>query len=119
MAAPTHAGRTWTAAPAPPAHTGPAEPEPTPAEPAAGAGAPLTVRYFAGARAAAGRSEETASGGRSLDELLVELTERHGERLAAVLKVASFLVDGVTCHDRRAPLPAGATIDVLPPFAGG
>ncbi|SCL58742.1 MoaD/ThiS family protein [Micromonospora peucetia] len=80
---------------------------------------PLTVRYFAGARAAAGRTEETASAGRRLDELVVELTERHGERLAAVLKVASFLVDGVTCHDRRAPLPAGATIDVLPPFAGG
>ncbi len=79
----------------------------------------VTVRYFAGARAAAGRPEETATGGRSLDDLLTELADRHGERLAAVLRVASFLVDGVTCHDRRAPLPAGATIDVLPPFAGG
>ncbi|MEU9505511.1 MoaD/ThiS family protein [Micromonospora sp. NPDC048170] len=79
----------------------------------------MTVRYFAGARAAAGRAEETAAAGRPLDELVVELTDRHGTRLAAVLEVASFLVDGVTCHDRRAPLPAGATIDVLPPFAGG
>lgn len=79
----------------------------------------VTVRYFAGARAAAGRAEETASAGRSLDELLTELTDRHGERLAAVLRAASFLVDGVTCHDRQAPLPAGVTIDVLPPFAGG
>ncbi|WP_091090598.1 MoaD/ThiS family protein [Micromonospora nigra] len=79
----------------------------------------ITVRYFAGARAAAGRAEETASAGRSLDELLAELADRHGRRLADVLAVASFLVDGVTCHDRRAPLPAGATIDVLPPFAGG
>ncbi|MFC4149300.1 MoaD/ThiS family protein [Micromonospora mangrovi] len=79
----------------------------------------LTVRYFAGARAAAGRSEESASAGRCLDELLDELTERHGERLATVLKAASFLVDGVACHDRRAPLPAGTTVDVLPPFAGG
>ncbi|MEU4642111.1 MoaD/ThiS family protein [Micromonospora sp. NPDC023814] len=78
----------------------------------------MTVRYFAGARAAAGRPEETAPGG-CLDELVVGLAERHGEQLAAVLRVASFLVDGVTCHDRRAPLPAGATIDVLPPFAGG
>ncbi|WP_433388826.1 MoaD/ThiS family protein [Micromonospora sp. KLBMP9576] len=81
--------------------------------------AALTVRYFAGARAAAGRAEENASAGRSLDELVLELTARHGERLAAVLGMASFLVDGVTCHDRQAPLPAGATIDVLPPFAGG
>lgn len=79
----------------------------------------ITVRYFAGARAAAGRPEETASAGRSLDELLDELANRHGERLASVLKVASFLVDGVNCHDRQAPLPAGVTVDVLPPFAGG
>ncbi|MEU5720930.1 MULTISPECIES: MoaD/ThiS family protein [unclassified Micromonospora] len=79
----------------------------------------LTVRYFAGARAAAGRAEETVSAGRSLDELVDELAERHGEGLSTVLKAASFLVDGLACHDRRAPLPAGATVDVLPPFAGG
>ncbi|MBM0238013.1 MoaD/ThiS family protein [Micromonospora sp. ATA32] len=79
----------------------------------------LTVRYFAGARAAAGRPEETVPAGRSLDELTRELAARHGDRLAKVLEVASFLVDGVTCHDRRKPLPAGVTIDVLPPFAGG
>ncbi|SCG60162.1 MoaD/ThiS family protein [Micromonospora coxensis] len=79
----------------------------------------LTVRYYAGARAAAGRTEETASAGRCLDELVGELVRRHGDRMAAVLAVASFLVDGVACHDRRAPLPAGVTIDVLPPFAGG
>jgi sulfur-carrier protein len=35
------------------------------------------------------------------------------------LKAASFLVDGLACHDRQAALPAGATVDVLPPFAGG
>ncbi|MEV0004409.1 MoaD/ThiS family protein [Micromonospora sp. NPDC050980] len=79
----------------------------------------LTVRYFAGARAAAGRAEETASAGRSLDELLDDLAARHGDRLAVVLKAASFLVDGVACHDRQTPLPAGVTVDVLPPFAGG
>ncbi|WP_428962844.1 MoaD/ThiS family protein [Micromonospora fluostatini] len=79
----------------------------------------LTVRYFAGARAAAGCSEETAPAGHSLDQLTADLEQRHGAPLAAVLRVASFLVDGVACHDRQAPLPAGATIDVLPPFAGG
>ncbi|MEH1164956.1 MoaD/ThiS family protein [Micromonospora sp. CPCC 205539] len=79
----------------------------------------LTVRYFAGARAAAGRTEEIVSADRSLDDLTAELAQRHGERFAAVLRVASFLVDGVTCHDRQASLPGGATIDVLPPFAGG
>jgi molybdopterin converting factor small subunit len=78
----------------------------------------LEVRYFAGARAAAGRSSEQIAA-ESLEELTVVLTERHGERLAMVLKAASFLVDGLACHDRRAALPAGATVDVLPPFAGG
>ena len=79
----------------------------------------LTVRYFAGARAAAhGVSSEPAEA-RSLEELAQLLTDRHGERLGVVLKSASFLVDGLTCHDRSAALPADATIDVLPPFAGG
>jgi molybdopterin synthase sulfur carrier subunit len=79
----------------------------------------LTVRYFAGARAAAnGVSTEPAEAG-SLDELTQLLTDRHGDRLAVVLKAASFLVDGLACHDRAAPLPANATVDVLPPFAGG
>jgi molybdopterin synthase sulfur carrier subunit len=79
----------------------------------------LTVRYFAGARAAAsGVSAEPAAAG-SLHDLILLLTDRHGERLAVVLKAASFLVDGLRCHDRHAPLPSDATIDVLPPFAGG
>jgi molybdopterin converting factor small subunit len=79
----------------------------------------LTVRYFAGARAAAGgiRTEQIAAA--SMDELTQALTERHGERLAIVLKAASYLVDGLACHDRQAELPQGATVDVLPPFAGG
>ncbi len=82
-------------------------------------GETVTVRYFAGARAAAGVSEEAAPAGLDLDALAGVLTQRHGERLATVLKAASFLVDGLTCHDRRVALPAGATVDVLPPFAGG
>lgn len=79
----------------------------------------ITVRYYAGARAAAGRAQESAAAGRTLDELLDELSARHGDQLARVFRAASFLVDGVTCHDRRATLPAGVTVDVLPPFAGG
>jgi molybdopterin synthase sulfur carrier subunit len=79
----------------------------------------LTVRYFAGARAAAnGISAEPAAAG-SLDDLVQLLTDRHGERLGLVLKAASFLVDGLACHDRAAALPESATVDVLPPFAGG
>ncbi|HEY0697552.1 MAG TPA: MoaD/ThiS family protein [Micromonospora sp.] len=79
----------------------------------------VTVRYFAGARAAAGTTEERAPAGLGLDQLCAVLADRHSERLSVVLKAASFLVDGLTWHDRHQPLPVGATVDVLPPFAGG
>jgi molybdopterin synthase sulfur carrier subunit len=79
----------------------------------------VQVRYFAGARAATGGVREEEIPAACLDELIPVLTERHGERLGVVLKAASFLVDGLACHDRQAALPSGATVDVLPPFAGG
>jgi molybdopterin converting factor small subunit len=79
----------------------------------------VTVRYFAGARAAAGRTAEVVPAGRSLAEVTGDLATRHGTGLARVLAAASFLVDGLACHDPSAVLPAGATVDVLPPFAGG
>ncbi|HET6211752.1 MAG TPA: MoaD/ThiS family protein [Micromonosporaceae bacterium] len=78
----------------------------------------VTVRYFAGARAAAGVTEEALAGS-TLAELVTALGERHGDSLRKVLACAAFLVDGLAWHDRYAPLPAGATVDVLPPFAGG
>ncbi|WP_412544549.1 MoaD/ThiS family protein [Longispora sp. K20-0274] len=78
----------------------------------------VTVRYFAGARAASGLSSEVLDAG-TLGELLELLGRRHGEPLARVLTSASYLVNEVSCRDRAAALPAGATVDVLPPFAGG
>lgn len=79
----------------------------------------ITVRYFAGARAAAGTAEETVPAAGTLPELVAALTERHGERLGKVLAAASFLVDGVAWRQSDRPLPEEATVDVLPPFAGG
>ena len=80
----------------------------------------MTVRYFAGARAAAGVSEEVLpAGAGTLATLLDGLAARHGPKLATVLASASFLVDGVAWHNREATVPAGANVDVLPPFAGG
>jgi sulfur-carrier protein len=76
------------------------------------------VRYFAAARAAAGRSEESVHAS-TLDDLVALVSAQHGSRLAGVLAASSFLVDGLAAHDRSAPLPAEATVDVLPPFAGG
>ncbi|MDT5036876.1 MAG: sulfur-carrier protein [Micromonosporaceae bacterium] len=78
----------------------------------------ITVRYFAGARAAAGTAEEKVSAA-TLDELVDSLARTHGTALARILGSASFLVDEVVCRDRTAPLADGASIDVLPPFAGG
>jgi sulfur-carrier protein len=80
----------------------------------------ITVRYFAGARAAAGIAEETLplAEGTALGDLADQLATRHGTELARVLTAASFLINEVAGATDRA-IPAGATVDVLPPFAGG
>lgn len=79
----------------------------------------ITVRYFAAARAAVhGRSSEQLDAA-TLGDLIEMLGQRHGPRLAKVLTVAGFLVDGLTRHDHQEPLEDGVTVDVLPPFAGG
>jgi molybdopterin converting factor small subunit len=81
----------------------------------------LAVRYFAAARAAAGTETEQVelpSGG-TLEDALTALRERHGAELARVLERCSFLLDEVAVRDRSVPLPDEATLDVLPPFAGG
>ena len=78
----------------------------------------VTVRYFAGARAAAGVDTETRSAG-TLDELVGQIVGDHGERLQRVLTACSFLVDGTQSHDRSLRLAPGAVVDVLPPIAGG
>lgn len=79
---------------------------------------PVTVRYFAGARAVAGVDTETCTAG-TLQELVGQIVDAHGERLARVLTACSFLVDGTQTRDRAARLGADAVVDVLPPFAGG
>jgi sulfur-carrier protein len=78
----------------------------------------VTVRYFAGARAASGVDTETREAG-TLDELVGQLVDTHGERLERVLTACSFLVDGTSARDRGVGLSPGSVVDVLPPFAGG
>ena len=78
----------------------------------------VTVRYFAGARAAVGVDTETREAG-SLEELVGQIVDAHGERLEKVLTACSFLVDGTSTRDRASVLTPGAVVDVLPPFAGG
>jgi molybdopterin converting factor small subunit len=80
--------------------------------------APVTVRYFAGARAATGVDTEVRDAG-TLDELVGQIVATHGEQLERVLTACSFLVDGTSTRDRALVLAPGAVVDVLPPFAGG
>jgi molybdopterin synthase sulfur carrier subunit len=79
---------------------------------------PVTVRYFAGARAAVGVDTEVRDAA-SLDQLVGQIVADHGEKLERVLTACSFLVDGTSTRDRASALAPGAVVDVLPPFAGG
>ena len=79
---------------------------------------PVTVRYFAGARAASGTDTESREAD-SLDQLVGQIVDAHGDRMARVLTACSFLVDGTQTRDRARPLSPGSVVDVLPPFAGG
>ncbi|HLS50244.1 MAG TPA: MoaD/ThiS family protein [Actinomycetaceae bacterium] len=79
--------------------------------------AAIRVRYFAAAAEAAAVDEERleAANVRELKEIMIH---RHGPQLERVLTACSFLVEGAAAHD-EAPIPAGGTVDVMPPFAGG
>ncbi|MGQ0846937.1 MAG: MoaD/ThiS family protein [Sporichthyaceae bacterium] len=80
-----------------------------------------TIRYWAAARAAAGVESEPFEAA-TLAEALAAAAERHGGDLARVLTACSFLIDadpvGTRDHS-TVVLPDGATIEALPPFAGG
>lgn len=75
----------------------------------------VLIRYWAGARRAAGTPEETLEVA-SIAELRATLAAR--PQLAGISRVASFLVDGQQAGDDTR-LSDRAEVDVLPPFAGG
>jgi molybdopterin converting factor small subunit len=75
----------------------------------------VSVRYWAGARRAAGVEQELVDAD-TVGELRRMLQDRPA--LARLAAVASFLVHGALGSDTTG-LPDGAEVDVLPPFAGG
>jgi len=77
----------------------------------------VLVRYWAGARAAAGVENERLTGVDTVSDLLDRLAAAH-PALEAVLPVCSVLIGGraSTADD---PVPPGAVVEVQPPFAGG
>lgn len=78
----------------------------------------MRLRYFAGAAEAAGREEQQIDGPITLGALRAALSAEHGPEFAGVLGRCSLLVDGVRGAD-DVLAPDTATVDVLPPFAGG
>jgi sulfur-carrier protein len=81
----------------------------------------VVVRYFAAARAAAGVDEEKIQvpAGATVATLLDAVRAEHGPELGRVLDRCSYLLDEVAVRDQDTALPEDATVDVLPPFAGG
>lgn len=79
------------------------------------------MRYFAGARAAAGADTEELElpAEASVRDALAVLRARESWKLIRVLEAASYLVDGIAVRDHATALRDGAELDVLPPFAGG
>lgn len=75
----------------------------------------VTVRLFAAARDAAGVATVQIPAGPVGDGLA---NLGLGERFAQVLAMCTLLSDGRQLSPQD-PVPDGAVIDVLPPFAGG
>lgn len=92
-----------------------------------GPGAPggtVTVRFWAGARAAAGTSElvlDVPAGPVTVDEVLALTLQRlHGRAgLERVLGVCSVLVGDAPAHAGNESVQTGQIVEFLPPFAGG
>lgn len=86
---------------------------------------PITVRYWASARAAAGVEADDLSvtGALTLIDVVRRASSLHpGTRLPGVLEVCSVLVGDqpVSSRDPEAVLvQPGQTVEFLPPFAGG
>lgn len=79
----------------------------------------LTVRYWAGARAAAGvPADELPVPTPATVGALAEVLVSRQAALGPVLAVASILVNGLTSAPEAA-VAAGDLVEVLPPFAGG
>lgn len=80
----------------------------------------ITVGYYAAAEDAAGTAREHLhTAATTVGELAREVCERHGEPLASIVTVSSFLVGDETTRDPNASIASVSEVDVLPPFAGG
>jgi molybdopterin converting factor small subunit len=81
----------------------------------------VSLHYWAGAKAAAGLSEEKIDARSVAEALDVARRQRSDPRFDRVLQVSSILIDGRTAHqeDLERQLTQAIQVEVLPPFAGG
>jgi sulfur-carrier protein len=82
---------------------------------------PVTLHYWAGARAVAGTEQETVEAESVRQALSLAAAAHDDPRYARVVAACSLLIDGlaVSAADLDRPLTGPVTIEVLPPFAGG
>ncbi len=77
----------------------------------------VAVRYWAGARAAAGVDQDEVAGCTTVGDAVQAVVALHPS-LATVVTVSTLLLDGRVARG-DSPLARGAVVEVLPPFAGG
>jgi molybdopterin synthase sulfur carrier subunit len=79
------------------------------------------LRFWAGAKAAAGRAEESVEAGTVREALDLVLARHADAHLARVVSACSVLVDGVAANGAELdrPLTGPVRVELLPPFAGG
>jgi molybdopterin converting factor small subunit len=79
----------------------------------------MKITFYAGAADAAGSPGAQLDASDLTAAQLTALLARDNARLAEVLPRCTLLVDGTAVRDSETRIPAGARVDVLPPFAGG
>ena len=77
----------------------------------------VRVRLFAALREQADASRVEASG-RTVGEVVDQLSERYGERFAAIAAVGSYVVNGERAS-RETMIAEGDEVALLPPVSGG
>jgi molybdopterin converting factor small subunit len=76
-----------------------------------------TLRLFASAREAAGRTSDQIAGD-TVDAILAEATARYGQAFAALLPSCKVWVNGEPAGPTT-PVETGDEVAVLPPVSGG
>ena len=85
----------------------------------------VTVRYWAGAKAAAGTAEDAFEVDRDLtlaDVLALVLARHPGDRMSRTVAVCSVLLGDRPVRSQSPDavvVPPGSVVELLPPFAGG